>query len=226
MAAPPPVFAPRFKTFAELFADPSTDPCHGNYRQIMRRLAGTNDQVTAARLLEQCVGTVGIVPQAFLCTRDFRIYCVHNPSKYQPAFDGSVTPWDDGIFSFLGDMTANYCASVRLPLDILRPIQVRAFSAEYMRTHLNELEVAPGVFSIPPPGHEDSSMVTVRGMMILPSKYVPFLIQGRGYTPSEVWNLLPPLLIDDDCAEDCLPLLDWLRAASTTSGGRYRRRLR
>jgi hypothetical protein len=161
MAAHPPVFTLRFKNFAELFADPNTDPCHGNCRQIMRRFAGRNDQVTAARLLEQCVGTAGTVPQAFLCTRNFRIYCIHNPSKYQLAFDGTVTPWDDGVFGFLGEVTANYCASVRLPLDILRPIQVHAFTADYMRAHIDELEAAPGVFGIPPPGHEDSSMVAI-----------------------------------------------------------------
>jgi hypothetical protein len=44
--------------------------------------------------------------------------------------------------------------------------------------------------------------------MILPSKYIPLLIQGRGYSPLEVWNLLPPLLTDNNWEEDCRPLLD------------------
>jgi hypothetical protein len=97
MAAAP-ILAPRYKTFSELFADPDTDPCHGQYHRIMQHFAGTNDRVTPARLMEQCVGAAGQIPQAFLCARHFKIYCVHNISKYQPAFDGTISPWDDGIF--------------------------------------------------------------------------------------------------------------------------------
>ncbi len=59
-----------------------------SWQLLVQRFAGTNEQVTAARLLEQCVGTVGTIPQAFLCTQNFWIYL----SKYQQAFDGSVTP--------------------------------------------------------------------------------------------------------------------------------------
>jgi hypothetical protein len=75
----------------------------------MQRFAGTNNQVTAARLMEQCVGSAGSVAQAFLCTSNFWILCVHSLSKYQPAFDGTMTPWDDQVFGFLRDVTANCC---------------------------------------------------------------------------------------------------------------------
>jgi hypothetical protein len=217
MAAPPGL-APRYKTFSELFADPDTDPFHVQYRQIMQRFAGTNDQVTPARLMEQCVGTAGMVPQAFLCQRHFRIYCVHNISKYQPAFDGSITPWDDGIFGFLGEITANYCASVRLPPKVFTPIQMRTYSAIYMQNNLDDLDEASGLFEVPPPDHADSSIVTVRGLMMLPAPYVPLLIQDRGYTPKEVWNLLVPLMVDANHEEDCRPVIDWLRAAYTSRG--------
>jgi hypothetical protein len=148
-APPPPVLAPRYKLFSELFSDPNTDPCHGNYQRLMHRFAGNNNQVTPARLMEQCVGLAGVVVQAFLCASNFLIYCIHSFSKYQPAFDGSVTLWDDQVFAFLGDTTANCCCpSVRIPPDIFVPIQVRAFTTEYMRNNILTVN-PPGVFEHP-----------------------------------------------------------------------------
>jgi hypothetical protein len=167
MAAP--IFAPKYKTFSELFSDPEADPCHGRYHRMMQRFAGTNDQVPAARLMDQVVGTAGTVPQAFFCTRHYRIYCVHNLSRYAPAFDGTVTPWDEGIFGFLGEVTTGNCASIRLPPEVLAPIPVRAYTTAYMRDHLAELDDNPGLFQMPPQGHPDASLVTTRGLMVLPA---------------------------------------------------------
>jgi hypothetical protein len=218
MAVQPPVFTPRYKTFAELFADPEKDPCRGNYRQFMLvRFSGASN-LAAARLMDQCVGSAGTIPQAFLCTRNFRIYCVHNLSKYQPAFDGSVTLWDDGIFGFMGDIISHHCTSVRLPPDVLTAIRIQAYTSEYMRANLDNLDAATGIFGIPPQGHAESSTITVRGIMVLPARYAPLLLNSRGYTPREVWELLLPLLEDDNLVEDCQPLVDWLRAATTASG--------
>ncbi len=68
MAAPP-ILVPGHKTFSELLADPDVDPCHGNYGQIKQRFTGANELVTLARLMEQCVGSASMVPQAFfVCT--------------------------------------------------------------------------------------------------------------------------------------------------------------
>ncbi len=66
MAAPPPVLAPKYKTFSELFSDPEADPCQGRYQRMMQRFSGDNNQITALRLMDQVIGNAGIVPQAFL----------------------------------------------------------------------------------------------------------------------------------------------------------------
>jgi hypothetical protein len=76
----------------------------------------------------------------------------------------------------------------------------------------------PGVFGPPPQNQADTTLVSVRGIVFLPLRYAPLLLQGRGYTPQEVWELLVPLLYDDNLAEDCQPIIDWLRAASMASG--------
>jgi hypothetical protein len=218
MAALPPLLMLKYKTFSELFSDPEVDPCHGRYQRMMQRFAGTNDQVTVARLMDQVVGTAGTVPQAFLCSRHYHIYCVHNLSKYAPAFDSTVTPWDEGIFGFLEEVTSGSFASIRLPPEVFAPTPVRAYTADYMRENIDALDDNHGLFEIPPQGHPEASMVTIRGMMILPSRYVALFLRGRGYTPKEMWNLLLPLLVDDNLQEECLPLIEWLRAASTASG--------
>ncbi len=110
------------------------------------------------------------------------------------------------------------CTSVRLPPEVFTPIQMSTYSAVYMQDNLTLLDEAPGLFEIPPPEHVDSSLVTVRGLMLLPAPYVPLLIQGRGYAPKEVWNLLIPAIVEANQEEACRPLIDWLRAASTARG--------
>jgi hypothetical protein len=129
-----------------------------------------------------------------------------------------VTPWDDGIFGFVGEVIAGSCASIRLPPEVLTPIPVRAYNAAYMRDNLPNINADTGLFDIPPPDHGEASMVAARGLMALPSRYVPLFLRGRGYTPTEMWDLLLPMLVDDNQHEECLPLIDWLRAASTASG--------
>jgi hypothetical protein len=217
MAALPPVLAPKYKTFAELVSDPNADPCNGNYQRLMQRFAGTNDQMTVARLMDQVIGTAGTVPHAFFCTHHYRIYCIHNLSKYAPAWDGTVTPWDEGIFGFLGEVTAGCCASIRIPPEVFAPCQVRSYTVAYMRDHIDDLEENQGLFDIPPQGHGESSVVITRGIVVLPSKYVALFLRGRGFTPKKR-DLLIPLLVDDDQLDDCSLLIDWLRAASTASG--------
>jgi hypothetical protein len=141
-APPPPVVAPRYRSFTELFSDPEADPCHGNYQRVMQRFAGTNNQVTAARLMDQCVGLAGAVAQAFLCMSNFRIFCVHSLSKYPPAFDGIVTLWDDQIFGVFGDITANFgCTSVRIPPDIFTPMQVCAYTSDYLHNNIHNVKL-------------------------------------------------------------------------------------
>jgi hypothetical protein len=51
-------------------------------------------------------------------------------------------------------------------------------------------------------------------MVPLPARYAALFLRGRGYAPREVWDLLIPLLIEDNLEADCAPLIEWLRLAS------------
>jgi hypothetical protein len=143
---------------------------------MIQRFSGDNNQITALRLMDQVIGNAGIVPQAFLCTRHYRIYCVHNLSRYTPAIDGTVTPWDDGIFGFVGEIVAGSCASIHLPPEVFAPLHIRAYTAPYMQEHIDEVNDNPGLFDIPPPGHAEASVLSTRGLMVLPSRYVALLL--------------------------------------------------
>jgi hypothetical protein len=56
-----------------------------------------NNVVTPLLLQEQAVAS-GVAPQAYFCCAQrqdqVHIYCVHLPSKFPSALDGTASPWD------------------------------------------------------------------------------------------------------------------------------------
>jgi hypothetical protein len=124
----------------ELYGDPEFDPCHGNYDQIMAHFdVDINPSVTPTLLYEQAVGTSA--PQAYLCCtmiqQEVKIFCVHLPSKFVSAMDGTVTPWDVQGFAFLGEITQTMVTTVSFPNTAFRAVMnTQAKSSEYIITHL------------------------------------------------------------------------------------------
>jgi hypothetical protein len=51
--------------------------------------------------------------------------------------------------------------------------------------------------------------------MYLPAHYVPLLLRPSGYTLWEVWEVLYPVIVDDDALQHCSTLVNWLHVAST-----------
>ncbi len=96
-------------TFAQLYDDASKDPFKRNYERIMERFdPDRNDAVRSDVLFQQAVSLGGTTLRAYLCcgiTLNVpKIYCVHMPTKFVAAMDGTATPWDDHSFAFLGDL--------------------------------------------------------------------------------------------------------------------------
>jgi len=95
-------------TFQGLFSDPARDPCQGDYGRIMQRFAAEGAYITdGMALFWQATTATRPVLQAYLVciatTRGPRIYCVHSPGMFTAALDGTVTPWDDQAYAFLGE---------------------------------------------------------------------------------------------------------------------------
>jgi hypothetical protein len=131
----------QFNTF---YADSELDPNHGTYQRIIERFdPEVNNAVLFVYLLEQAVGS-GPVPKAYLCCtlsqQQVKIYCICLPSKFMSSFTGEVTPWDGGIFAFLGKVSQGMVTMVQLPTTIFCTVNnVQAKSSEYMVTNLAEL---------------------------------------------------------------------------------------
>jgi hypothetical protein len=93
----------RHCTFAGYYSDLKLDAYQGNYQHIMARFdIDVNPGVTHLILYEQAVGS-GTTPQAYLCCsvvqQEVKIFCVHLPSKFVGALDGTATPWDGQGFA-------------------------------------------------------------------------------------------------------------------------------
>jgi hypothetical protein len=134
----------RHRTFAEYYSDPELDSCQGNYQRIMARFdVDANPGVTHLILYEQAVGS-STVPQAYLCCsvvqHEVRIFCVHLPSRFVSALDGTATPWDGQGFASIGEVTNMSVTTVLFPDTVFRTaMNVRAKSTDYIIAHLAEL---------------------------------------------------------------------------------------
>jgi hypothetical protein len=208
----------RHRSFSSLYSDPEQDPCQGRYDRIMARFdIDTNPGVTPVMLFEQAVG-VGGAPQAYLCAvnvqQDVKIFCIHLPSRFVSALDGTVTPWDGRGFASLGEVTGTTVTTVAFPDIAFRPVMnTRAKTSDYIVTHLDELGrkgLAPAAAN-----DVDSSNVNTRTFMYLPPRYVPLLLDASGYNLKSTWEILYPAIVDAHDLVNCQPLINWLRIAST-----------
>jgi hypothetical protein len=205
-------------TFAAYYGDPELDPCKGDYRRLMERFdPDVNNVVTPLLLQEQAVAS-GIVPQAYLCCAQrqdqVRIYCVHLPSKFPSALDGTTSPWDGSIFAFLGDLVQGVITTIQLPALMFRFVpNTRTHAAEHIATHLDDLG-PQGLPEIEPDAGGEFEVVNTRTLVYLPARYVPLFLDPSGYTLRQVWESLYPAMLDANDLQACSTLLKWLRVAS------------
>ncbi len=70
---------------------------------------------------------------------------------------------------------------------------------------------------LPPPAVNDIEGTTIntRQIMCLPARYIPLMLSSVGYTIKEVWETLYPAIVEADDLQDCQPLMNWVRAATT-----------
>ncbi len=140
---------------------------------------------------------------------------MHLPSRFVTALEGKVTPWDNNIYAFLGDVTQDITTTICFPnnaFTALPPLTV--YTEEHIQANLqarNRLDVFPPVVA---PNNGNATQVTTCYLMYLPSRYVPLFLDSSGYTVKQIWQILPPLLLQYQDQVNCQPLLKWLRVAS------------
>jgi hypothetical protein len=190
----------------------------------MRRFdAHTDDPLDGESLWEKVVRLPPACPQAYLmCSHTAtgtRIYCLHTPTQYPEALDGSVTPWDQLGFAFLGDVFQGSITTVFFPkrvFDILEPVAARV--AQRLTADLNQLR---GATVLEPLDDDDlaTTLVITRRFMPLPFRYVSRFLDAKGYTVAEAWHLVVEGLSEEESLAECQPLLDWLRVSAQASVG-------
>jgi hypothetical protein len=213
--------AVRPTSFAQYFADESKDPCQRQYARIMARFDAMSPYAPqSTTLFQQAVTTGEVTPQAYLfcasTNTEPRIYCAHLPSIYVSALEGTITPWDDHSFAFLGDLVQNLVSTIHFLNDAIDTVQVWTRTAEYMAQNLDELIVTP-VFMPVQPNQADPTIqeITTRKVMYLPAVYVPLFLSASGYTIRQAWETLYPALQQRNELVICSALVHWLQAAST-----------
>jgi len=204
-------------SFAHLFGDETKDPCRRDYRQVMTRFdAAREGAASSVSLYSQVVATGYRVPQAFLVcggtAQGPRIYCLHHPAKFISSIDGSLSPWDDLSFAFLGEVTHGLISTVSFPTAAFDVVNLRVKKLNYILQHLDDLIDLP-VFPPLQPNDDDAEEITTRNVMFLPAAYVPLLLNASGYTPKQMWEILHPALVQRQELEQCAPLVHWMQAA-------------
>lgn len=173
-------------TFSQLYSDQTLDPCHGQYAHIMHQFNPAHPKAIQGNLLmDQALG-LGTVPQAYLCCASSRcgtwVYCIHTPSRLTGALDGDITPWNNNLYAFLGELHQGFATIVNFPstaFSLLERVPTR--------TTENILQNLPNVINghdVPPPLPPNDAQVvetTTRYLMYLPAWYVPLLLDSRGY---------------------------------------------
>jgi hypothetical protein len=208
-------------TFQGLFSNPARDPCQGDYGRIMQRFAAEGANITdGMALFRQATTATRPIPQAYLVCiatrRGPRIYCVHSPGMFTAALDGTVTPWDDQAYAFLGEPVQGMTTIVQFPETCFNVVNGWAKAAECVMAHLEEFNEYGSLG--PVVDHDDTASHTfTRQFIYIPLKYASHLLDSRGYTPRQVWEVLYPQLVADDLVVTCKPLVDWLRLASTAT---------
>ncbi len=130
------------------------------------------------------------------------------------ALDGSTTPWDDRSFAFLGEVVQRLVSIVVFPEDAFEPVTTRVKTVNYMLQYQEDLV---DMLMFPPvmPQEGDAEMVTTRKCMYLPAIYVPHLLNSRGYTIKQLWDVLYPAIAQRQELDICEPLMKWLQVVST-----------
>jgi hypothetical protein len=208
-------------TLKQLYQDEASDPCKRNYTKIMQRFdASQDDAIVGATLLQQVVRHGGKTLQSYLCCgRSMsgpKIFALHLPSLFTGTFDSEATIWDDKCFAIKGDVVQGMVSVVNFPNDAFDTLEVRVKSLEYMLENLEELQAMP-LFPAALDNEEETEIIRPRNFMFLPAAYASLLLRSTGYTALEVWEVLYPAMEQRQDLEICLPLLQWLQVASSST---------
>jgi hypothetical protein len=131
-------------SFTSLFQDEMQDPFQASWAQVLRRF---DDAATDANaIMAPALGNVN-ASSAYLCCATLypngrpKVYVLHTLSRYPPtALDGTITPWDDQLFSCLGDQVQDTIVTVMiLPTAFAVTPDARVYTMGAIKGHVAQL---------------------------------------------------------------------------------------
>jgi hypothetical protein len=129
-------------------------------------------------LLNMAVGNPSI-PSTYLCCASLhanakhRVYIVHVLSKYIPVIDGQVTPWDNRICGFLGEVLGDQALNIAIPATAFNAVQCTVYNEARLGLELPNLNDGD-LFSRVTAANQDVEVLQSRHLMYLPTKLPDF----------------------------------------------------
>jgi hypothetical protein len=133
-------------------------------------------------------------------------------SRYPPALDSRVTPWDNQVCAYLGDVVQDNPVNVLLPNNVFDIIQqVYVYDEETLAQELPNMANGT-LFLRGRPRNGNVIAVKIRTINYLPTHYAPLLMNNQGYTPQEGWGQLVLQLQQDNLLAAAAPIIAWFHA--------------
>jgi hypothetical protein len=219
-----PVFqAPtRHSSFASLFADAASDPHHADAFQVVNSFnPSTAAPLTAAALKQAILGQT--TPNTFLCCATLhgngpKIYVLHSLSRFPLSLTGRLTPWDNRIIGFLGDVVGDTALNIMLPEEIF---DETSETLVYNMDTLNQDFPGLDMNSLFPRVHANANNATPlrsRFLAYLPIRFASLILDNKGYSVKRVCAMLIQRFQDDNCLDQMGPLIQWLRLTFHATG--------
>jgi len=207
----------------EYFANPANDPFDGAYATALALYAvppiAGPAAVPAVEVRDlACNARAAGIQGAFVAFHtDGLMHVFTQLDKVCRRLGFPATPWDNLMYATMGELQHNHGVLVGIPNDyfniVNHQIQVPtpdainlAFAGDIAVTQLGPFHN----------GDAGTETIRVRRICFVPHAYVEFFLAGP-QTPRALWQLVHGQIVLDNRAEDCKPLIDFLRAALTVS---------
>jgi len=210
--------APQFD-YATFYNDNSHDHAGGNYRPLMDAFVVPVANPPAPQAVAGAIyASATVDPQAFLLLvtdadhPNGRVTLFHRLQRHEAQL-GHPSPFDNRVYAFMGDIvqgqappsveweptTFHLAQTVRVPTNAVID-QAIAGDPNF------------ALFDPIDPADAAAEDVRVRNTVLLPFDYVRLALPGP-LTPRQAWVEIAGAIINDGKANDCQPLLNWLRVA-------------
>ncbi len=213
----------RHRTFASLFADATSDQNHDKAFDIVTRFDPANaTPLTAAALKQALLGQ--ITPYTYLCCALLnatapKIYVVHSLSRYPMSLAGQPTPWDNKIIGYLGDILGDTAMNVILPEEVFDEVpETLVLNAEALVQALPNLAANALLPRVRQNAADNAVQRRSRFLTYFPTRFANLLLNNKGYTPKQAWDILIQQFQAEGCMEVMQPLLNWLRITLHATG--------